>query len=98
MGVRSGVDRGGKDPCSPQPCPPAERQWFMSVQGLGTCIQTGRTESFCAWTLLPDSPSMLVRSARLFVELRWVAAWVPRVSRRALSVMVVPAASWQLPA
>lgn len=52
-------------------CPHAERQWFKSVQGLGTCIQTGRNESFCAWTLLPESPCMLVRhTARVSL-----AAW-----------------------
>lgn len=52
-------------------CPHAERQWFKSVQGLGTCIQTGRTESFCAWTLLPESPCMLVRHT----ERVSLAAW-----------------------
>lgn len=38
----------------------AERQWFKAVEGLGACMQTGRRESFCAWTLLPDSPEVLV--------------------------------------
>ncbi|PSC70592.1 kinase [Micractinium conductrix] len=37
-----------------------ERQWFKSVQGLGNCVQTGRDESFCAWTLLPESPYVLI--------------------------------------
>ncbi|KAL4854405.1 putative serine/threonine-protein kinase SIS8 [Chlorella vulgaris] len=38
----------------------SERQWFKSVQGLGTCMQTGREESFCAWTLLPETPYVLI--------------------------------------
>lgn len=38
----------------------AERQWFKSVQGLPGCQETGREESFCAWTLLPESPYVLV--------------------------------------
>ncbi len=57
--------------CPPPRSPRAERQWFKSVQGLGTCIQTGRAESFCAWTLLPESPCMLVRS------MKSACCWVP---------------------
>lgn len=36
-----------------------ERQWFKSVQGL-TVRQTDRKSSFCAWTLLPEHPEVLV--------------------------------------
>lgn len=35
------------------------RQWFKSVQGLDT-DHTSREGSFCAWTLLPNSPGVLV--------------------------------------
>lgn len=36
-----------------------ERQWFKSVQGLPV-NQTDRKSSFCAWTLLPQNPEVLV--------------------------------------
>jgi len=36
-----------------------ERQWFKSVQGLATNF-TDRKSSFCAWTLLPEHPEVLV--------------------------------------
>ncbi|KAG2489421.1 hypothetical protein HYH03_012059 [Edaphochlamys debaryana] len=36
-----------------------DRQWFKSVQGL-TVRQTPRSSSFCAWTLLPEHPEVLV--------------------------------------
>ncbi|GFR53121.1 hypothetical protein Agub_g15837 [Astrephomene gubernaculifera] len=36
-----------------------DRQWFKSVQGL-TVNQTDRKSSFCAWTLLPEFPEVLV--------------------------------------
>lgn len=36
-----------------------ERQWFKSVQGLPG-NQTDRRSSFCAWTLLPTHPEVLV--------------------------------------
>ncbi|KAJ9531495.1 hypothetical protein QJQ45_015041 [Haematococcus lacustris] len=36
-----------------------ERQWFRSVQGLDT-DHTDRKSSFCAWTLLPQHPEVLV--------------------------------------
>ncbi|GFH31617.1 protein kinase domain-containing protein, partial [Haematococcus lacustris] len=36
-----------------------ERQWFKSVQGLDT-DHTDRKSSFCAWTLLPQHPEVLV--------------------------------------
>lgn len=45
------------------PACPTERQWFKSVQGLAPCIRaTDRNESFCAWTLLPDQPHVMVRA------------------------------------
>ena len=39
-----------------------ERQWFKSVVGLGACTSTERYSSFCAWTLLPAQPEVLVVS------------------------------------
>ncbi|GLC39870.1 hypothetical protein PLESTF_000919300 [Pleodorina starrii] len=36
-----------------------DRQWFKSVQGLPV-RQTDRKSSFCAWTLLPEYPEVLV--------------------------------------
>ncbi|MEW5298840.1 MAG: hypothetical protein WDW36_001918 [Sanguina aurantia] len=36
-----------------------DRQWFKSVQGLATDT-TSRKASFCAWTLLPQHPEVLV--------------------------------------
>ena len=36
-----------------------ERQWFKSVQGL-EARETDRRSSFCAWTLLPVNPEVLV--------------------------------------
>mmetsp|Transcript_8938 Transcript_8938/g.19085 ORF Transcript_8938/g.19085 Transcript_8938/m.19085 type:complete len:704 (-) Transcript_8938:2515-4626(-) len=36
-----------------------DRQWFKSVQGI-TAKQTDRKSSFCAWTLLPEFPEVLV--------------------------------------
>ena len=36
-----------------------ERQWFKSVVGLA-CSSTERSASFCAWTLLPAQPEVLV--------------------------------------
>lgn len=38
----------------------ADRGWFKSVVGLPGVTQTSRTPSFCAWTLLPRSPEVLV--------------------------------------
>lgn len=65
-------------PC-PHPPAPAERQWFKSVQGLGPCIrETDRNASFCAWTLLPDQPNVMVR------VLGCQAAWAHAHSAAAL--------------
>ncbi|DBB02594.1 hypothetical protein WJX82_002554 [Trebouxia sp. C0006] len=36
-----------------------ERQWFKSCVGLN-CSQTDRKSSFCAWTLVPKNPEVLV--------------------------------------
>lgn len=36
-----------------------ERQWFKSCVGLA-CSQTDRKSSFCAWTLVPKNPEVLV--------------------------------------
>jgi hypothetical protein len=36
-----------------------ERQWFKSIQGLDV-MQTDRRSSFCAWTLLPMHPEVLI--------------------------------------
>ena len=36
-----------------------ERQWFKSVVGLSV-QETDRTSSFCAWTLLPVNPEVLI--------------------------------------
>lgn len=36
-----------------------ERQWFKSCVGLA-CNQTDRKSSFCAWTLVPKNPEVLV--------------------------------------
>ncbi|KXZ50686.1 hypothetical protein GPECTOR_15g370 [Gonium pectorale] len=36
-----------------------DRQWFKSVQGLPV-RETDRKSSFCAWTLLPEFPEVLV--------------------------------------
>ena len=42
-----------------------ERQWFKSIQGLPVS-ETSRKTSFCAWTLLPACPTvLLVKDARL---------------------------------
>lgn len=38
----------------------ADRQWFKSVIGLPGVTETDRTSSFCAWTLLPRIPEVLV--------------------------------------
>lgn len=38
----------------------SERQWFKSVVGLPGVTETNRQSSFCAWTLLPRSPEVLV--------------------------------------
>ena len=38
-----------------------ERQWFKSIQGLPV-RETDRTSSFCAWTLLPKNPEVLIVS------------------------------------
>lgn len=41
-----------------------ERQWFKSIQGLPVS-ETSRKTSFCAWTLLPACPTvLLVKDAR----------------------------------
>ncbi len=37
-----------------------ERQWFKSIQGLPGVTETPRTTSFCAWTLLPKNPEVLI--------------------------------------
>lgn len=37
-----------------------DRQWFKSVQGLGDVKETPRAPSFCAWTLLPKNPEVLI--------------------------------------
>ena len=38
-----------------------DRQWFKSVQGLPPGVdETERKVSFCAWTLLPPIPQILV--------------------------------------
>lgn len=37
-----------------------ERQWFKSAQGLPGVSQTSRATSFCAWTLLPKNPEVLI--------------------------------------
>ena len=36
-----------------------ERQWFKSIVGLSVS-ETSRASSFCAWTLLPVNPEVLV--------------------------------------
>ena len=36
-----------------------DRQWFKSCSGLA-CQQTDRQSSFCAWTLIPKNPEVLV--------------------------------------
>ena len=36
-----------------------DRQWFKSCVGLA-CNQTDRKSSFCAWTLVPKNPEVLV--------------------------------------
>lgn len=36
-----------------------ERQWFKSIMGLPVS-ETDRSSSFCAWTLLPAHPEVLV--------------------------------------
>lgn len=36
-----------------------DRQWFKSCVGLA-CNQTDRQSSFCAWTLVPKNPEVLV--------------------------------------
>ncbi len=36
-----------------------ERQWFKSCVGLN-CSSTDRKSSFCAWTLIPKNPEVLV--------------------------------------
>ena len=36
-----------------------DRQWFKSCVGLA-CSQTDRKSSFCAWTLVPKNPEVLV--------------------------------------
>ena len=37
-----------------------DRQWFKSIQGLPGVSETPRTTSFCAWTLLPKNPEVLI--------------------------------------
>lgn len=37
-----------------------ERQWFKSAQGLPGVQETSRATSFCAWTLLPKNPEVLI--------------------------------------
>ena len=37
----------------------SERQWFKSIVGL-EAAGSSRTESFCAWTLLPINPEVLI--------------------------------------
>lgn len=37
----------------------ADRQWFKAKVGLDAC-STDRNSSFCAWTLLPHAPEVLV--------------------------------------
>ncbi|BDA44406.1 probable mitogen-activated protein kinase kinase kinase 11 at C-terminar half [Coccomyxa sp. Obi] len=37
-----------------------ERQWFKSAQGLPGVTETSRATSFCAWTLLPKNPEVLI--------------------------------------
>ena len=65
-----------RSPCCPAPA--AERQWFKSVQGLGDCIQqTGRNESFCAWTLLPENPQVLVSVRDGSWRCTWLALCAP---------------------
>lgn len=49
-----------------------ERQWFKSCVGLN-CNQTDRKSSFCAWTLVPKNPEVLVvpdatEDARYFLQ------------------------------
>lgn len=36
-----------------------QRQWFKSITGLPV-TETDRSSSFCAWTLLPVHPEVLV--------------------------------------
>ena len=36
-----------------------DHQWFKSNQGLA-CSSTDRKSSFCAWTLLPQHPELLI--------------------------------------
>lgn len=36
-----------------------DHQWFKSNQGLA-CSATDRKSSFCAWTLLPQHPELLI--------------------------------------
>ena len=38
-----------------------DRQWFKSIQGLPV-RETDRSSSFCAWTLLPKNPEVLIVS------------------------------------
>ena len=64
--------RGGAQLCSIFRVPIAivslvdtDRQWFKSIQGLPVS-ETSRKASFCAWTLLPACPTvLLVPDARL---------------------------------
>ncbi len=37
-----------------------DRQWFKSAQGLPGVSSTSRATSFCAWTLLPKNPEVLI--------------------------------------
>ena len=37
-----------------------DRQWFKSKIGIDGISETSRRESFCAWTLLPRTPKVLV--------------------------------------
>ncbi|KAK9915712.1 hypothetical protein WJX75_003037 [Coccomyxa subellipsoidea] len=37
-----------------------DRQWFKSAQGLPGVTETSRATSFCAWTLLPKNPEVLI--------------------------------------
>ena len=60
-----------------------ERQWFKSCVGLN-CNQTDRKSSFCAWTLVPKNPEVLVvpdatEDARYFQQ------------RKVLFLVIVPA-------
>ena len=54
-----------------------ERQWFKSIQGLPGVTETPRTTSFCAWTLLPKNPEVLIVQDACEDERRVVGATMP---------------------